>query len=209
MPVLNPISPELDSSIKHLGNLLQHLPASIPLVNNIQESSYDLNLDGNDVADEGLGFAFNRCMEIAFSMHRSHLSGTVDIRERGEGIMGVVTLLRQTVKKFDIKDRKLYLERWILRLIQGVKDAGAKIPNKRYVEFGIWHGNILIILWRHAVTSSPVDANRPIQKASPVVRLPSDSDLVEHNEIILISSSKSEDEGKKELQPSSESPALT
>ena len=66
---------ELISHITHLRNLLKNLPSSLPF--NPAESWYCFGLDAEDVAEEGIWYAFNRNLEACFETHRIPKVGTI------------------------------------------------------------------------------------------------------------------------------------
>ena len=58
---------ELISHINHLHNLLKNLPSGLPSHPN--ESQYCFGLNVEDVAEEGVWYAFNRNLEACFKTH--------------------------------------------------------------------------------------------------------------------------------------------
>src|ERR1700720_2078100 len=71
----------LISRINYLGNLLKHLPESLPL--DPIESHYHFGLATLDVEEEGGWFAFNRNLEACFETHKIAAGGEIVFRERG------------------------------------------------------------------------------------------------------------------------------
>jgi hypothetical protein len=71
-------SQHLISRINHLGNLLKHLPANLPL--DPIESQYHFGLATSDVEEEGvwtMWFAFNRNREACFETHKIAARGKI------------------------------------------------------------------------------------------------------------------------------------
>jgi hypothetical protein len=60
-------SAHLISRINHLGNLLRFLPENLPL--DPSNTAYSFGLDAEQVAEEGVWFAFNNCLEVSFRTH--------------------------------------------------------------------------------------------------------------------------------------------
>ncbi|PPR06271.1 hypothetical protein CVT24_000890 [Panaeolus cyanescens] len=128
-PAVQPFPSHLDKDLKHLDKLLENLPQTLPFVETT--SQYVFDLDPLAIEDEGLGYAVNRCLEVAFSTYKS-TAGAVALTERGPHWKHLVAFLRSNAKKMlTPADREFYIDRWVTRLIDAAKEAGAKIPNKR------------------------------------------------------------------------------
>jgi hypothetical protein len=120
---------QLISRINHLGDLLKHLPESLPL--DPTESHYNFGIDTEQVAEEGVWFAFNRTLEVCFETHLLGPNGTIVFRERGRRYEALIKLFKETVKSLPIEnDRKFLQEIWLERLIKAAELQGAKIPKK-------------------------------------------------------------------------------
>src|ERR1700722_11398067 len=102
-------SSQLISRINHLGDLLKHLPESLPL--DPTESRYNFGIDTEQVAEEGVWFAFNRTLEVCFETHLLGPKGTIVFQERGRRYKSLIKLFKETVKSLPIKkDRKFLRE---------------------------------------------------------------------------------------------------
>jgi hypothetical protein len=66
---------KLISHITHLHNLLKNIPSSLP--SNPTESRYCFGLDVENVAEEGIWYAFNRNLEACFETHRIPARGSI------------------------------------------------------------------------------------------------------------------------------------
>ncbi|KAJ6557680.1 hypothetical protein B0H19DRAFT_1290764 [Mycena capillaripes] len=124
------IPQEIDTRVKHLFKLLQHLPALLPTDLPDDQSTYHFYLDAGDVADEGILFAFNRRLEIAFATDNLR-GGKSLFKERGQGIAKLQDFMRQIIKENPFPEACGHQKRWIERLITVAEDSGAKIPSKR------------------------------------------------------------------------------
>ncbi|KAG6806951.1 hypothetical protein H0H92_009395, partial [Tricholoma furcatifolium] len=113
--------------IKHLEALLKGLPTSLPLnpVNNL--STYHFGWDAEDIEEEGLFYAFNRCLEVCFETHKLHGQPIV-LKERGEQLKNLIQMYKRLAKEAP-NDREM-LKVWLEQLISAAKLAGVKIPNK-------------------------------------------------------------------------------
>ncbi|THU88058.1 hypothetical protein K435DRAFT_830622 [Dendrothele bispora CBS 962.96] len=126
------IPTELSSRLSCLANYLKHLPAELPL--DPQDSSYHFALDPDHVAEEGFFYAANKNLEICFQTWSKprDWDGFLEITERGKRLEDLVKMLKYTLKcECDVGSRKLLVEKWVERLIDAAKRAGAKIPSKR------------------------------------------------------------------------------
>lgn len=106
---------ELNTSINYLALLLRHLPTDLP--QDPETSTLTFGLDQDKIKEEGLGYAFNHCMEIAFQTHKNPL---VKLNERGQRYVTMIQLFRD-----------FHLNQWISRITDSAKVAGAKIPSKK------------------------------------------------------------------------------
>jgi hypothetical protein len=121
---------ELDTKINRLGNLLKHLPDSLPLDPPVSQSRYQFSLDPDDVKEEGQTYAFNRNLEVCFQTHK--LQGNpLLFTERGKRLETLVKMIKAVVKENSFPNDRGHQFRWIERLIQAATDSGAKIPQKR------------------------------------------------------------------------------
>jgi hypothetical protein len=123
-------SQNLISRINHLGNLLKHLPASLPL--DPVESHYHFGLATSDVEEKGVWFAFNRNLEACFETHKIAAGGGIVFWERGLRLSdALIQTFKVAVKKLtsDV-DRNFLKEVWLEHLIRSVEQQGAKIPPK-------------------------------------------------------------------------------
>jgi hypothetical protein len=122
-------SAHLISRINHLGNLLRYLPESLPL--DPSNTAYSFGLDAEQVAEEGVWFTFNNCLEVSFQTHTIPANGTIVFHERGKCFLALISLFKEAVKKLT-KDmeRKFLQEVWLERLIRAAELQGAKIPAK-------------------------------------------------------------------------------
>lgn len=120
---------KLISRITHLHNLLKNLPSSLPF--NPAESQYCFSLDTEDIAEEGIWYAFNRSLETCFETHRIPAGGTIVFRERGPRLDDLIKTFKTAAKGLTTDaDRKFMQEVWLERLIKAAEMQGAKIPSK-------------------------------------------------------------------------------
>ena len=103
----------LISRINYLGNLLKHLPESLPL--NPIESHYHFGLATLDVEEEGVWFAFNRNLEACFETHKIAAGGGIVFRERGSNLsVALIQTFKEAVKKLTSDaDRDFLKEIWL------------------------------------------------------------------------------------------------
>ena len=120
---------ELISRITHLRNLLKNLPSNLP--SNPTESRYCFGLDAEDVAEEGMWYAFNRNLEACFETHKIPVGGTIVFRERGPQLDDLIQTFKTATKGLTTDaDRTFMREVWLERLIKAAEMQGAKIPSK-------------------------------------------------------------------------------
>ncbi|TFK18905.1 hypothetical protein FA15DRAFT_660328 [Coprinopsis marcescibilis] len=109
-------SQELDTRLRRLSALLDSLPLSLPVL--APGEAYGFGLDPGDIEDEGLIYALNRNLEMAFGHTRTDISALTngDQRDNPDG----------------------HLRRWLERIIKASELAGAKvvtkIPKRRLME---------------------------------------------------------------------------
>ena len=111
----------LISRINYLGNLLKHLPESLPL--NPIESHYHFGLATSDVEEEGVWFAFNRNLETCFETHKIAAGGGIVFRECGSKLsVALIQTFKQAVKKLtsDV-DHDFLKEVWLEHLIRSAE----------------------------------------------------------------------------------------
>ena len=72
---------ELISHITHPCNLLKNLPSSLP--SNTAESWYCFGLNPEDVAEEGIWYAFNRNLEVVLPWLGLGIFNKMDITQGG------------------------------------------------------------------------------------------------------------------------------
>jgi hypothetical protein len=120
---------ELISHITHLHNLLKNLPSRLPSYP--EESQYHFGLDADNVAEEGVWYAFNRNLEACFETHTIPTGGTIVFRERGFHLEALIQTFKTAAKglTFDA-DQKFMQEVWLKRLIRAAEQQGAKIPSR-------------------------------------------------------------------------------
>ena len=87
---------ELISHINHLHNLLKILPSSLPSHPN--ESQHCFGLDAEDVAEEGVWYAFNRNLEACFKTHAIPAGGTIVFQERGPHLEALIQTFNTTAR---------------------------------------------------------------------------------------------------------------
>ena len=120
---------ELISRINHLHNLLKNLPSSLP--SNPKESRYCFGLDTEDVAEEGVWYAFNRNLEACFETHTIPAGGTIVFRERGPRLEALIQTFKTAARGLTSDaDRTFMQDLWLERLIRAAEQQGAKIPNR-------------------------------------------------------------------------------
>src|SRR5258705_9255532 len=111
---------ELISCITHLHNLLKNLPSSLP--SNPAESQYCFSLDMEDVAAEGIWYAFNRNLETCFETHRIPVGGTIVFQERGLQLDDLIWTFKTVVKGLTMDaDQTFMWEVWLERLIKAAE----------------------------------------------------------------------------------------
>jgi hypothetical protein len=65
--------------MNHLGNLLRYLPENLPL--DPSNTVYSFGLHAEQVAKEGVWFAFNNCLKVSFQTHTIPKNGTIVFHE--------------------------------------------------------------------------------------------------------------------------------
>ncbi|KAJ7216513.1 hypothetical protein GGX14DRAFT_391330 [Mycena pura] len=121
-------SKELHERIDYLGELIAHLPTSLP-----DKSANDLDalrfaLDPDTLEDGGPFAAGSRALEVAFQVHRH--GGRILVQQRGSAIQSLILFLKLVFKKLSPTEREAFADAWLKRLVQAVKEAGAKLPSK-------------------------------------------------------------------------------
>nr|GAT46371.1 predicted protein [Mycena chlorophos] len=119
-------SQQLIARVEYLGDLLKHLPNSLP-----QKPAYEPRLDlalGDIDEDRGMFGTASWVLEVAFKLHAT--GGKIKIQERGPHIQALIPFLKQVFHQLDKKDRQPWANAWLDRLLQAAKDAGAKMPSK-------------------------------------------------------------------------------
>ncbi|KAJ7347601.1 hypothetical protein DFH08DRAFT_960902 [Mycena albidolilacea] len=114
--------------IKYLGQLLKHLPSTIP--ENPSESPYRFYLNEDRIADTGTVFPeAGQALEISFGTWKSR-DAPVIFSERGRRLQALVPFLKNVVKRMNTSERSAFKKSWIDRLVKAAKDCGAAIPSK-------------------------------------------------------------------------------
>ena len=121
---------ELNTQINYLAALLKHLPLSLPLDPPDEMSKYQFRFDDGDVAEEGLYFAFNRCLENCFETHLLAPNATIIFKECGHRSWALISMLQRVMKELP-DERKFISDHWVERLVKAAQAAGAKIPRKK------------------------------------------------------------------------------
>lgn len=98
-----------------LKTQLQRLPASLPNPP-AQQSSYQWQLDQDFLSDEGIVAATNQMLERVMGMRASGIT----IRERGQGISGVVEVLSAALKE---EPNNAIMDKWI----DDITEAGKRL----------------------------------------------------------------------------------
>ncbi|KAF6761517.1 hypothetical protein DFP72DRAFT_842427 [Ephemerocybe angulata] len=119
----------INTAINRLKALCAHLPKSLPL--DPPNTKLSFALDEEDVKEEGLAYAFNRQMEVAFAVHSLKSGANIVIAERGQRLDDLIRLFKSMAKLMTENDRAFYLVRWIERCTRAANDAGAKLPNSK------------------------------------------------------------------------------
>jgi hypothetical protein len=129
-PPQNGPSQHLISRINHLGNLLKHLPANLPL--DPIESQYHFVLATSDVEEEGVWFAFNRNLGACFETHKIAAGGKIVFQECGARLLNtLIQTFKEAVKKLTSDaDRDFLKEVWLEHLIRSAEQQGEKVPPK-------------------------------------------------------------------------------
>lgn len=121
----------LASHITYLDLLLKNLPLSLPSDSPDNVSTYHFYFDTKDVDEEGLYYAFNRCLEICFQTHL--LQGRpITLVERGTRMHNLIQMFRRVAKEV-LGEHNMLQSSWLDRLVTAAKSAGASIPGKRHV----------------------------------------------------------------------------
>ncbi|KAJ6458505.1 hypothetical protein C8R45DRAFT_942718 [Mycena sanguinolenta] len=150
---------ELDTRLRHLSKLLKHLPDALPTNPPDDQTTYYFYLDPDDVNDEGVMYAFNRRLEVAFATHR--LAGA-------KLLVDLEKFLRKNIKENGSSEARSHQTRWIERLVTAAQDSGAKIPPKRRVTSDD-NSNA-------DISKSLISRPKKIQKRAPFVDLTADDD---------------------------------
>ncbi len=125
-------SKALVERINHLKNLFEHLPDSVELPLDPNDSKYTFYLDSEILSEDPSGMAaLSRCFEVAFDTWRQPDS-KIKLTERGHRLSeDLIKFLKEVVKK-DLKtdiDHAVFKDAWLEWLIQSAVHAGAKIPS--------------------------------------------------------------------------------
>src|ERR1700761_1900948 len=115
-------SQELISRIELLRTLLNNLPESLP--ENPADSPYRFYLDPDETKDRGYLGELGHALEVSFATHLR----PVQFLQRGSSLDALPILLKTTVKQMPSKDRDIFREAWLERLINAAVAAGAKAP---------------------------------------------------------------------------------
>ncbi|KAJ7612906.1 hypothetical protein DFH06DRAFT_1198821 [Mycena polygramma] len=115
-------SQELISRIEHLRSLLNNLPESLP--ENPADSPYRFYLDPDETKDRGYLGELGHALEVSFATHLR----PVQFLQRGSCLDPLPVLLKTTVKQMPSRDREIFREAWLERLINAAVAAGAKAP---------------------------------------------------------------------------------
>ncbi|KAJ7128500.1 hypothetical protein C8R44DRAFT_732842 [Mycena epipterygia] len=119
----------LISRIDYLGQLLNHLPTTIPL--DPPDSLYRFYLDEDRVTDAGSVFPeTGRALEISFGTWQRKES-PVTFMERGARLNSLAPFLKKAVKRMSPSERTVFETSWIDRLVKAAKDCGAVMPSRR------------------------------------------------------------------------------
>jgi hypothetical protein len=100
-----------------------------------EESRYHFGLNADDIAEEGVWYAFNRNLEACFETHTIPTGGTIVFRERGFHLEALIQTFKTAAKGLTLDaDRKFMQEVWLERLIRaaGGKDS-KQVSNKYFI----------------------------------------------------------------------------
>ncbi|THV03436.1 hypothetical protein K435DRAFT_747854 [Dendrothele bispora CBS 962.96] len=125
-------SQHLISRINHLRDLLHNLPESIPL--NPSNSTYDFALSPDDIEERGTFGAVSHSLEIGLGQR---LDGAIHFQERGYRLEGLISMLKEGVKKMNDVDRTAFESAWLERLIRAAEADGAKHSKRKTLDLGM------------------------------------------------------------------------
>ncbi|KAJ7829564.1 hypothetical protein B0H14DRAFT_2594021 [Mycena olivaceomarginata] len=115
MPPLESAEPrgiprELDTRLKHLSKLLKHLPNALPTNLPDNESTYHFYLDPEDIKEEGVMYAFNQRLEVAFETYKLR-GAKLLFKEQGSRLIELETFLRKNIKENGSADARSHQTR--------------------------------------------------------------------------------------------------
>ena len=120
---------ELNTRITRLAALLDGLPSSLPILP--PNDAHGFGLDGDDVANEGLLYAFNRNLEITLKTHENPF---ITFNQRGPCFEGLISMFRKLARELPPPERDNpdgHLRRWLERLISAAERVGGKVEKKK------------------------------------------------------------------------------
>jgi len=88
-------------------------------------------MDAEQIAEEGVWFAFNKSLEICFETHKLAPNVPIVFREWGYCYNAFIKIFKNAVKVLPTdKECNFLHEVWLEHLIKAVELQGAKIPKK-------------------------------------------------------------------------------
>ncbi|KAK6995993.1 hypothetical protein R3P38DRAFT_2655584 [Favolaschia claudopus] len=173
--------------LNYLGQLLVHLPNTLPVVS---DAAYRFYLDEDRVVFAGsVAPELERALDASFgTWENQHLP--VRFRERGPRVQALVSFLKAAVKRMAPTERKAFETRWLDKLVQGAKDSGATIPSRHRASESsdpVKEQNKRRVESEHGSDES--DSAQPLRKKSKkvlrtVVDSDSDTDLPEPSSLL-------------------------
>lgn len=117
------MSDPLLKKIDVLHNLLNNLPLHLPI--DPPESSFFFGFDGDDLEDGGEWMALNKNLERCFQRHLHANEDFLTIKYRSSQFGELIWMLKEAVRKSDETYRELIDEKWISRIYNAARAAGA------------------------------------------------------------------------------------
>ncbi|KAI0689287.1 hypothetical protein BC835DRAFT_1308424 [Cytidiella melzeri] len=119
----------LISRITFLQKLLTKLPDTLPL--NPDTSLYNFSIDSESIKEFGALGAFSKTMETCFETFKRR-DGVIEFTERGRRLeKDLIGVMKVAVKEMSDKDREVFQEAWLERLIKTAERNGVKVEWKK------------------------------------------------------------------------------